>query len=130
MFTIHNLRETEDFAPEAGVESVQEIRFPRTALGARQTGLALMRVKPHARQAVAHRHEEAEEIYVVLSGSGRIKLGDEVREIAPLDAIRMAPDVLRAVEGGPDGIEYLAFGARHEGDGTTEPIDRFWPPGG
>ena len=125
-FTIKNLRETQDAAPAIGVETVQEIRFPAPDLGAERTGLALMGVRPGRRQAVAHRHDEAEEIYVIISGSGRIKLDDQVRDVGPLDAIRIAPHVWRGLEAGAEGLEYLAFGARHEGDGATVAADEFW----
>jgi mannose-6-phosphate isomerase-like protein (cupin superfamily) len=125
-FSIRNLRDSEDMAPKFGFEAVQEARFPWRDLGAEATGLAFMRVKPGQRQAFAHRHEAAEEIYVVVSGSGRIKLDDEIRDVGPLDAIRIAPGVARSLEAGPDGIEYLAFGPRHEGDGELLPGDEFW----
>ena len=123
-YTLENLHATEDLAPGLGVDSVQEVRFPR--LDAKHTGVALMAVKPGGRQSVAHRHDEAEEVYVVVAGSGRIKLDDEVRSVGPMDAIRIAPNVVRAVEAGPDGIEYLAFGPRHPGDSDTLAIDEFW----
>jgi mannose-6-phosphate isomerase-like protein (cupin superfamily) len=124
-YTIHNLRDSEDFAPKFGFGDVQEARFPWRDLAAEATGLALLRVKPGQRQAFAHRHQMAEEIYVVLSGSGRIKLDDDVREIGPLDAIRIGPGVARGVEAGPDGVEFLAFGPHHEGE--SEMLgDEFW----
>jgi uncharacterized cupin superfamily protein len=124
-YTIKNLRDSEDMAPKFGFDAVQEARFAWRDLGAEQTGLALMRVKPGQRQAFAHRHDQAEEIYVILSGSGRIKLDDEVRDVGPLDAIRIAPGVARAFEGGDEGIEYLAFGPHHEQDGEILKDD-FW----
>jgi mannose-6-phosphate isomerase-like protein (cupin superfamily) len=116
-YTLLNLREVDDQAPRFGFSESQESRFPWRDLDARSTGFAFHRVKPGKRQAFAHRHDEAEEIYVILSGSGRVKLEDEVRELKPLDAIRVAPPVKRAFEAGPDGLEVLAFGPRHEGDG-------------
>jgi mannose-6-phosphate isomerase-like protein (cupin superfamily) len=124
-YSIRNLRESEDFAPKFGFEAVQEARFPGRDLGAEATGLALMRVKPDQRQAFAHRHDAAEEIYVILSGSGRIKLDDAIHDVGPLDAIRIAPGVTRALEAGPEGLEYLAFGPHHEGDGELV-HDEFW----
>ena len=123
-YTIKNLRDVEDQAPALGVDAAQEVRFPD--VGAERTGMALMAVRPGRRQAVAHRHDEAEEIYVILRGSGRIKLDDDVREVAPMDAIRIAPTVVRALEAGPDGIEYLAFGPRHDADGEVLPPEEFW----
>lgn len=62
-----------------------------------------------------------EEVYVVIGGSGRLKLDDEIIEIEELDAIRVSPEVVRCFEGGPEGIEVLAVGARHDGDGEVIP---------
>lgn len=116
-YTIKNLRDVEDQAPKFGFEQVQEARFPYRDLEAETVGMAFHRVKPGQRQGIAHRHHQAEEIYVVLSGSGRIKLDDEVREVGPLDAIRVAPAVARAFEAGDDGLELIAFGPHHVNDG-------------
>src|SRR5919204_1492560 len=102
-YAIVSLRDVEDQAAKFGFSEVQESRFPWRDLGAASTGLAFHRVKPGCRQAFAHRHENAEEIYVVLSGSGRIKLGDDVREVGPRDAIRVAPTVTRQFEAAADG---------------------------
>src|SRR3954454_9573742 len=115
-YTIRNLREVEDLAAKHGFGEVQEARFPRTDLEARQTGLMYMILRPGKRSAFGHRHKEAEEIYVVLAGTGRIKLDDDVVDIRPLDSIRMAPAVPRALEARPAGLELLAFGPRHEND--------------
>lgn len=123
-FAVKNLRDVEDMAPRFGFGETQEARFPRTQLGAVDTGLAYHVIRP-GRRGSAHRHEEAEEIYVVLNGSGRVKLDDEVVAIGPLDAIRVSPEVARAFEAGPDGLELLAFGPRHEGDGELLAGD-FW----
>ena len=103
------------------------MRFAQGDLDAVRTGVSFMAVKPGRRQAIAHRHDEAEEVYVILSGSGRIKLDDDIVEVGPMDAIRVAPTVTRALEGGPDGIEYLAVGQHHDGDGAVQPIEEFWP---
>lgn len=124
-YTIKNLREVQDVAPRFGVSETQEARFPREELGSETVGLAFHVVRPGRRQAFAHRHEEAEEIYVVLSGGGRVKLDEEIREVGPLDAIRVAPPVARAFEAGPDGLELLVFGPRHAGDGEFIRED-FW----
>jgi mannose-6-phosphate isomerase-like protein (cupin superfamily) len=125
-FAIKNLREVEDVAPKFGFSEVQEARFPREDLDAQTIGLAFHRVKAGKRQAFAHRHENAEEIYVILSGTGRIKLNNAVKEIGPLDAIRVAPTVARAFEADPqENLELLAFGPRHSGDGEILRED-FW----
>jgi mannose-6-phosphate isomerase-like protein (cupin superfamily) len=125
-YSIKNLRQVEDSAPKHGFSEVGEARFPRSDLRAENTGLAYHVLRPNKRQAFAHKHDEAEEIYVVLSGSGRIKLDEDVIELETMDAIRLAPSVVRALEAGPDGLELLAFGPRHQADGEIMPIDGFW----
>jgi len=120
-----NLREVEDMAVRHGLSESQEAHFARGDLGAEQTGLNYLIVKPDRREAFAHRHQTAEELYVVLSGSGRVKLDDDVIELAALDAVRVSPGVTRCFEAGSDGLEVLIFGPRVEGDG--EMVKDFWP---
>ena len=123
-YTIKNLRDVEDMAPKFGFEEVQEARFAGSDLEAQDTGLAFHVVKPGCRQAFAHRHEAAEEIYVVLSGEGRVKLDDEIRDIRPMDAIRISPEVTRKFEAGSEGLELLVFGPHHARDGEID--QDFW----
>jgi mannose-6-phosphate isomerase-like protein (cupin superfamily) len=123
-YTIKNLRDVDDVAAKHGFSETQEARFAVADLKAEATGLSYHVVRPGKRQAFGHHHHEAEEIYVVLSGSGRIKLDDEVSEVGPMDAIRIAPQVTRAFEAGPQGLELLAFGPRHAGD--SELVPGFW----
>lgn len=127
-YTIKNLRDVKDMAPQFGFEAVQEARFAAADLGAESIGLAFLRVKPDCQQAFAHRHDQAEEIYVVLSGRGRMKLDDEVQDVEPMDAIRVAPPVTRSFEAGPEGLEVLVFGPHHQGDG--ELVSDFWAESG
>ena len=122
-----NLRSIKDSAVEYGLSATQEARFPRTDLGAEQSGINFFRVKPSRREAFAHRHRVAEEIYVVLSGSGLVKLDDDLVDLSPLDAVRVSPGVARAFEAGPDGLDVLIFGPHVEGDGETVPD--FWGSG-
>ena len=124
-YSIKNLREVEDVAPRFGFSEVQEARFARKALESEAIGLAFHIVRPQRRQAFAHRHREAEEIYIVLAGSGRVKLDGDVHEISAMDAIRVAPQVARAFEAGPQGLELLVFGPHHEGDAEVMQDD-FW----
>ena len=119
-----NLREVKDSAAEHGLSESQEARFARADLGAEQTGLNFLFVKPGRREAFAHRHRQAEEIYVVIDGDGRVKLDDEVVELAPLDAVRVSPGVARSFEAGRDGLQVLIFGPRVESDG--EMVPDFW----
>jgi mannose-6-phosphate isomerase-like protein (cupin superfamily) len=120
-YTVMRLTDVKDSAQEFGVGDDMEVRFAKDDLEAERTGVSHHRLKPAKRQPFGHRHEQAEEIFVVLGGSGRIKLDDDVVEVEPLDAIRVAPGVTRAFEAGPGGLEVLAVGARHDGDGEIIP---------
>jgi mannose-6-phosphate isomerase-like protein (cupin superfamily) len=126
-YTKKNLREVEDQAVRHGLSENQEARFARADLGAEQTGLNFLTVKPGRREAFAHRHRTAEEVYVVLAGAGQVKLDDELVELAPMDAVRVSPGTARSFEAGPDGLQVLIFGPHVEGDG--EMVEDFWSGG-
>jgi uncharacterized cupin superfamily protein len=119
-----NLAEVEDAAPGNGFGDRWEARVARDALGARRTGVTHFRLRAGKRSPFMHRHAEAEEVYVILAGSGRLKLDDTLVDVRPLDAIRVDPRVARAFEADTEGLEFLAFGAHHPGDG--EPVDDDW----
>jgi mannose-6-phosphate isomerase-like protein (cupin superfamily) len=123
-YTLKRITDVEDSAPKFGFQEVQEARFAKDELESESTGVSHHRLKAHRRQPFAHRHEQAEEIYLILAGSGRVKLGEDIVELRPLDAVRVAPEVTRAFEAGPEGLEILAFGPRHDGDG--EVIQGWW----
>src|SRR5881227_2734764 len=114
--TRKNLLEVEDAALRYGLSETQEARFARRDLCSQEIGLTHLTVKPGRREAFAHRHREAEEIYIVLSGSGRVKLDDEFVDLNGLDAVRVGPGTTRQLEAGPDGLEVLIFGCHVEGD--------------
>jgi mannose-6-phosphate isomerase-like protein (cupin superfamily) len=120
-WTHKSLLDVRDAAPDFGLGDAQETRFSGADLDAEQTGLTLQRLRPGARPGFAHRHERAEEIYVVVRGSGRVKLDDDVVELRELDAVRVAPHVTRSFEAGPEGLDLLAVGASHPGDGEVFP---------
>jgi quercetin dioxygenase-like cupin family protein len=110
-YTIKNLREIEDSAPKFGLAPAMQARFAAGDLELSESGVSLQRLAPDAVQPFGHRHKRQEELYVVTEGSGRAKLDDEVIELQTLDAVRVAPGVTRAFAAGPEGIEFLAFGA-------------------
>ena len=124
-FTIKNLGDIEDMAPRFGFDRVQEARFARRDLAAEETGLAYHVIKPGQR-GQSHRHDQAEEIFVVLAGSGRALLDGEIVELRPLDAIRLAPRVTRAFAAGPEGLQLLVFGPHRDSDGEILDGDP-WP---
>ncbi|MBV9197407.1 MAG: cupin domain-containing protein [Solirubrobacterales bacterium] len=119
-----NLREVKDSAAEHGLSASQEARFFRRDLGAEQTGMNYLIVKPGQREAFAHRHRSAEEIYVVIGGAGRVKLDGELVDLGPLDAVRVSPGVVRSFQAGSEGLQVLIFGPHVESDG--EMVEDFW----
>jgi mannose-6-phosphate isomerase-like protein (cupin superfamily) len=123
-YTLKNLNDVKDSAIEFGLGDFMEGRFAKDDLDAEATGISHHRLHPGKRPPIAHRHQNAEEVYVVIAGSGRVKLDDAILHIGKLDAIRVAPRVMRAFEAGPDGMELLAFGPRHENDG--EIVQGWW----
>jgi mannose-6-phosphate isomerase-like protein (cupin superfamily) len=124
-YKLTNLNEVEDSAAKFGFGHVGEARFANSDLGTEQTGVSVHRLKPDARQAFGHRHEEAEEVYVVLGGSGRVKLDDDVVELRDRDAIRISAGVMHALEAGPEGLEVLAFGPLRTDD-RGEMVTDWW----
>ncbi len=123
-YTIKNLTETADSAVKFGFSEMGEAHFATDELDAQKTGVSYQVLNPGKRQAFGHRHDKAEEVYVVLQGSGRVRLDDEIIDISHLDAIRVAPSVTRAFEAGDDGLAYVAFGPHHEKDGALD--HDFW----
>jgi mannose-6-phosphate isomerase-like protein (cupin superfamily) len=123
-YTKKKLRDVEDSAVRFGLSDAQEARFARRDLAAEQTGLTHLVIKPGRREAFAHRHRDAEEVYVVLAGAGRVKLDDEIVDLIELDAVRVGPGTTRQLEAGADGLEVLIVGAHVEGD--VEQVSDFW----
>jgi mannose-6-phosphate isomerase-like protein (cupin superfamily) len=122
-YTKANLREVENQAPNFGMPDEMDARFARSAIEGKTLGLSIMKLAPGFRIPFGHKHANQEEVYVVVRGSARVKVEDEVVELGEWDAIRFGPETMRNVEAGPDGVEYLAFGA---GD---DPRDADMAPG-
>jgi quercetin dioxygenase-like cupin family protein len=123
---IVNLREVDDSAPTGEVEA----RFARKSLGSRDLGVSLFAYAPSYRSPVGHSHREQEEAYVVVAGSGRVRLDNELREVRQWDVIRVAPEVVRAFEAGPDGLELIAVGGPKPEGGDGVRSETPWPDAG
>jgi quercetin dioxygenase-like cupin family protein len=125
-YTRVNLKDVEDSAGEGGSDF--EARFARKHLDSEHLGVSYFRYGPGVRSPIGHSHREQEEAYVVIAGSGRVRLDDEVVELARWDVVRVAPPVVRGFEGGPEGLELIAIGAdRPEGgDGVRVEGDDWW----
>jgi mannose-6-phosphate isomerase-like protein (cupin superfamily) len=120
-YTHKNLSEVEDAAPGFGFGELGSFRFAKKELDAERTGVTHLKLNPGQRMPFGHKHDQAEEVYVVIAGSGRMKIDDEIIDIVELDAVRIAPEPGRSFEAGPDGMSVLAMGARHDGDGEVLP---------
>jgi mannose-6-phosphate isomerase-like protein (cupin superfamily) len=129
-FTLKNLKEDVgdvgsnfDGAPDL------EFRLATQALGLEHSGLGYQRIPPDYRFPYGHTHERQEEVYLVLRGSGRMKLDDEIVELRPWDAVRVAPGTWRGYEAGPEGLEILVIGAPNLGAnprGDVEGVRDWW----
>lgn len=123
---IVNIKEVEDLAPRFGLAPQLESRFAKGPLGLTRLGLSYFRLAPGFRQPFGHRHAEQEEVYVVLSGSVRMKVDDDVVELGALDAIRLPPEAMRCPEAGPNGAELLVAGAPLLEDSDAEMVSDWW----
>ncbi|MEA2142901.1 MAG: hypothetical protein QOI64_1331 [Solirubrobacteraceae bacterium] len=123
-FAIVNLMDIEDSAGERapGIEG----RFARRHLGSEHLGVSYFRYSPGVRSPMAHSHREQEEAYVVVDGSGRVRLDDEVRELRQWDVLRVSPATVRAFEAGDDGLTLLALGSDRPEGGDGVLADTAW----
>ena len=111
-YTVLNLRtDVEDMAPKFGMGEGIEARFGRTAMGLQKSGLSYLKLAPGYTLPFGHTHSEQEEVYLVVSGSARVKLDDDEIELKELDAVRIPEGVMRGLASGPDGGELILFGA-------------------
>lgn len=121
-----NLTEVDDQAANLGLDPAElNLRFGRVPLNCEHCGVSYVRLAPGAK-GVAHRHKRQEEIYVLVSGSATMKVGDDELELRPFDAVRVPPQVVRGIKGGPDGAEVIAIGAPNTGPGDGEGPDPGW----
>lgn len=123
-YSVKNLKEIEDSAGTR-VPDV-EVRFARKHLDSKELGVSYFRYAPRYRSRMGHHHHEQEEAYVVVGGSGRIKLDEDVLDLRQWDVIRVAPEVVRAFEGGPQGLEIIAIGGARPEDGDGVPVPDWW----
>jgi quercetin dioxygenase-like cupin family protein len=127
-YAIVNLLEIDDSVEGrvAGLEG----RFSRKYLDSRDLGVSLWTYTPGTRNPGSHSHREQEEAYVVVSGAGRMRLDDELRDIRQWDVIRVAPEVVRSFEAGPDGLELIAVGGPKPEGGDGVRSEAPWPDAG
>jgi mannose-6-phosphate isomerase-like protein (cupin superfamily) len=123
-YTVKNLKQ--DVEDAAANTPEVEARFARKHLDSRELGVSYFRYGPNFRSKMGHSHREQEEVYVVTSGSGRVKLDDEIIKLREWDVLRVAPEVIRAFEGGPEGLGFVAVGSSRPEDGDGVPVQDWW----
>lgn len=129
-YTRVNLKsDVKDMAPEFGMEGI-ESRFARTNLDLENSGLSYFRLDGGFRTPFGHTHAEQEEVYVVISGTARVALDDEIVDLGQWDAIRIPSGTMRGMEAGEGGAEVLAFGAPNTDNKDAEMQPGWWPEGG
>ena len=101
--------------------------FAKEALGLEKSGVTYFKLGPNFHPPFGHKHEEQEEIYVITSGSAILKVDDEQVELRQFDAVRLPPDAWRALKGGPEGCELIAFGAPKPPGMDVEMQPGWWP---
>ena len=124
-YAIVNLLEIDD-SVEGRLPGV-EGRFSRKYLGSRDLGVSHWKYAAGTRNPGSHSHREQEEAYVVIAGSGRVRLDDEVRDVRLWDVVRVAPEVVRGFEAGPGGLELIAVGGPKPEGGDGVRSDSPWP---
>ena len=121
-YAIVNLKEDVEEALSERAPGI-EGRFARKHLDSEHLGVSYLRFSPGVRSTTAHSHREQEEAYVVISGSGQVRLDDEIRELRCWDVVRVNPATVRAFEAGDNGLELIAIGSDRPdgGDGVFAP---------
>jgi mannose-6-phosphate isomerase-like protein (cupin superfamily) len=126
-YTKRNLKhDVEDMAPKFGLSPGAESRFARVPLALEQSGVSYFQLAPGFRFPFGHRHTEQEEVYVVISGTAVLRLDEDELELERLDAVRIPAGTIRAVQGGADGCELLAFGAPNTENKDVEMVPGWW----
>jgi mannose-6-phosphate isomerase-like protein (cupin superfamily) len=123
-YTQKNLQDVENVGADRAPGF--EARFARNHIDSDHLGVSFFRYPPSFKTPFGHHHREQEEAYVVVEGSGRMRLGDEIIELRQWDVVRVAPQVVRSFESGPEGMAYLAIGNDRPEGGDGVLVEDFW----
>jgi quercetin dioxygenase-like cupin family protein len=126
-YTHLNLKDdVDDQAPNFGLAPDLEFRMARVPLEMENAGVSYLRIAPGFRMPFGHKHKQQEEVYVLVKGSAKIKIEDDVHELKQWDAVRLHRDTMRSFEGGPEGAEFIAIGAPNTGPGDADMTQDWW----
>lgn len=125
-YTKINLKQVEDMAPRFGIADAAQTRPARAALGLENVGITHFALSPNFRLPFGHKHVDQEEVYLLVAGTARIKIGDDIVDLEPWDAVRVPGPVMRNLEGGPNGAEIIAFGQSAQGEDQSTMQPGWW----
>jgi mannose-6-phosphate isomerase-like protein (cupin superfamily) len=125
-YTVVKVSDVPDQGPNLGIAPDVEIRFLRNDLGCEDCGVSYARIAPNGKRTNGHRHKRQEEVYLLVSGSARIKVGNDVVDLEPWTAVRVPADTNRALAAGPEGAEFVLVGAPNTGPGDAIDEPDFW----
>jgi mannose-6-phosphate isomerase-like protein (cupin superfamily) len=126
-YSVQNLKEVQNQGENFGIDpNDMELRMAKDPLECANAGISYVKLGPGFRAPFGHTHKTQEEIYVLMTGSARIKVGDDVIDMKPFTAVRVAPDTMRSYEGGPEGAEIIAIGAPRTGAGDGDVTPGWW----
>ena len=126
-YTHLNLKDdVDDQATNFGLSPNLEFRMARVPLEMENAGVSYLRIAPGFRMPFGHKHKNQEEVYVLVNGSAKIKIEDDVHELKQWDAVRLHKDTMRGFEAGPEGAEFIAIGAPNTGPGDADMEQDWW----
>jgi len=126
-YTVVNLAEVDNQGVRFGIDPAElELRMARVPLEMEHAGISLVRLGPGSRLPYGHNHNRQEETYVCVAGSARMNIDGEIVEMTPYTAVRVAPEGVRAYEGGPEGATLIAVGAPNTGPGDGNVTQGWW----
>jgi mannose-6-phosphate isomerase-like protein (cupin superfamily) len=126
-YAVQQLREVQNQGENFGIDpNDMQLRMAKDPLECANAGISLIKLGAGFRAPFGHTHKTQEEIYILVSGSARMKIGDDVIELEPLTAVRVAPETMRSYEGGPEGAELIAIGAPRTGSGDADIAPGWW----
>lgn len=102
-------------------------------LEASTLGARMWRLQP-GQASTRHRHRRTQELYVLLEGTGRIRIGEELHTLEPLSSLLVDPAEVRQLFNDTEGDQlWLVVGAPPEPantlEMTPEDLERLYPDG-
>jgi len=92
-------------------ENLPWLTNPRKQLELQGVALGLINIPPNEGYTFTHKHRKQEEVYIVVAGSGRILINDNIITITKGDIVRVSPDSKRALKADESGIFIICSGA-------------------